>query len=126
MGIKLAKRDQPVVTLIGDGGFLYNPVLQSLGAARDFDLPIMAVIFNNRKYVSMEGMHRKMYPEGTAVQTDNFYGTHIHAPDFTKVAEAFGAYGEQVTDPDALEDALRRGLEAVSGGRAAILDVVVG
>ena len=126
LGIKLAKRDQPVVTLIGDGGFLYNPVLQSLGAARDFDLPIMAVIFNNRKYVSMQGMHRKMYPNGTAVETDNFYGTHIHAPDFTKIAEAFGAHGEQVTDPDALEDALRRGLEAVSGGRAAILDVVVG
>ncbi len=126
LGIKLAKRDHPVVTLIGDGGFLYNPVLQSLGAARDFDIPILAVIFNNRKYVSMEGMHRKMYPNGTAVETNNFYGTHIHAPDFTKVAEAFGAYGEQVSDPDALKDALRRGLEAVSGGRAAILDVVVG
>ncbi len=126
LGIKLAKRDQPVVTLIGDGGFLYNPVLQSLGAARDFDLPILAVIFNNRKYDSMQRMHRKMYPDGTAIETDTFYGTHIHAPDFTKVAEAFGGYGEQVTDPDALEDALRRGLEAVSGGRAAILDVVVG
>ncbi len=126
LGIKLAKRDQPVVTLIGDGGFLYNPVLQSLGAARDFEIPILAVIFNNRKYVSMEGMHRKMYPNGTAVETDNFYGTHIHAPDFTKIADAFGAYGEQVSDPDALEDAIQRGLEAVSGGRASILDVVVG
>ena len=126
LGIKLAKRDQPVVTLIGDGGFLYNPVLQSLGAARDFDLPILAVIFNNRKYDSMQRMHRRMYPDGTAIETDTFYGTHIHAPDFTKTAEAFGGYGEQVTDPDALEDALRRGLEAVSGGRAAILDVVVG
>ncbi len=126
LGIKLAKRDQPVVTLIGDGGFLYNPVLQSLGAARDYELPILAVIFNNRKYASMQGMHRKMYPRGTAVENDTFLGTHIHAPDVTKIAEAFGGWGEQVTDPDALEDALRRGLEAVSGGTAAILDVVVG
>ena len=126
LGIKLAKPDQPVVTLIGDGGFLYNPVLQSLGAARDFDLPTLTVIFNNRKYVSMEGMHRKMYPDGTAVTTDTFHGTHINAPDFTKIAEAFGGWGEQVTDPDALEDALQRGLEAVSGGKAAILDVIVG
>jgi thiamine pyrophosphate-dependent acetolactate synthase large subunit-like protein len=126
LGVKLAKRDQPVVTLIGDGGFLYNPVLQSLGAARDFDLPIMAVIFNNRKYIAMEGMTRKMYPEGTSIETDNFYGTHINAPDFTKIAEAFGGYGEQVTDPDALEDAIRRGLEATKSGRSVILDVVVG
>jgi acetolactate synthase-1/2/3 large subunit len=126
LGVKLAKRDQPVVTLIGDGGFLYNPVLQSLGAARDFDIPILSVIFNNRKYVSMQNMHLKMYPEGTAKQTDNFYGTHIDAPDFTKVAEAFGGYGEQVTDPDKLEEALARGLAAVNDGRAALLDVVVG
>ncbi len=126
LGIKLAKRDNPVVSLIGDGGFLYNPVLGSLGAARDFDLPILMVIFNNKKYAAMQGMHLKMYPDGTAVETDTFHGTHIHSPDFTKVAEAFGAYGEQVTDPDALEDALRRGLEATQSGRTAILDVIVG
>ena len=126
LGIKLAKRESPVVTLIGDGAFLYNPVLQSLGAARDFDLPTLAVIFNNKKYAAMQGMHRKMYPKGTAVDSDTFYGTHIHAPDFVKVAEAFDAFGEQVTDPDALEGALRRGLDAISSGKAAVLDVVVG
>ena len=37
----------------------------------------------------MQRMHRKMYPDGTAIETDTFYGTHIHAPDFTKIAEAF-------------------------------------
>ena len=126
LGIKLARRESPVVTLIGDGAFLYNPVLQSLGAARDFDLPTLAVIFNNRKYAAMQGMHRRMYPKGTAVDTDTFYGTHIHAPDFVKVAEAFDAFGEQVTDPDALDGALRRALDAISSGTPAVLDVVVG
>jgi thiamine pyrophosphate-dependent acetolactate synthase large subunit-like protein len=67
-----------------------------------------------------------MYPDGTAVATDTFHGTHIHAPDFTKVAEAFGAYGERVEDPEALPSALQRGLEATNKGNAAILDVVVG
>ncbi len=73
----------------------------------------------------MEGMHRKMYPDGTAVTTDTFHGTHIDAPDFTKIAEAFGGWGEQVTDPDALEDALGRGLDATASGKSAILDVIV-
>jgi len=126
LGIKLAKPDDPVVTLIGDGAFLYNPVLGSLGAARDYKLPIMAVIFNNRKYAAMQGMHLKMYPGGTAVQTDVFHGTHITAPDFVKIAEAFGGYGEQVTDPEKLEDALRNALEAVKSGRPAVIDVIVG
>lgn len=126
LGVKLAKPRNPVVTLIGDGAFLYNPALGSLGAARDFNLPIIAVIFNNRKYAAMQGMHLKMYPGGTAVKTDVFHGTHITAPDFTKIAEAFGAYGEQVTDPEALPDALRRALDASNAGKAVILDVVVG
>ena len=64
LGVKLAKPDRPVVTLIGDGGFLYNPVLQSFGASRDFNLPILVVIFNNKKYAAMQNMHKRMYPEG--------------------------------------------------------------
>ena len=49
LGVKLAFQDRPVVTLIGDGAFLYNPALGSLGASRDFELPIMTVVFNNKK-----------------------------------------------------------------------------
>ena len=124
LGVKLARPDSTVVTLIGDGGFLYNPVLPSLGAARDFNLPTLSVIFNNRKYAAMQGMHRKMYPDGTAVATDTFFGSHIHAPDFVKVAESVGGYGEQVSDPDALPGVLRNGLKAVAAGRPAIVDVI--
>ncbi len=50
----------------------------------------------------------------------------IAPPDFVKIAEAFDAFGQRVEDPDALEDGLRNGLEAVTDGRPAILDVVVG
>ncbi len=125
LGVKLGSPGRPVVTLIGDGAFLYNPVLQALGAARDYNLPTMAVIYNNKKYQAMQGMHLTMYPDGTAVETDNFHGTHINAPDFVKIAEAFGAYGEMVTDPEQVQDALRRGLEAINGGKSAIINVVI-
>ena len=125
LGIKLAKPERPVVTLIGDGAFLYNPALGSLGAARDYNLPIMAVIFNNKKYAAMQGMHLRMYPDGIAAETDVYHGTHINAPDFVKVAESVGGYGEQVTDPEQLQDALKRGLEANRSGKPAIIDVIV-
>jgi acetolactate synthase-1/2/3 large subunit len=125
LGIKLAKPERPVVTLIGDGAFLYNPALGSLGAARDYNLPIMAVIFNNKKYAAMQGMHQKMYPDGIAAEIDLYHGTHINPPDFVKVAESVGGYGEQVTDPEKLQDALKRGLEANRSGKLAIIDVIV-
>jgi acetolactate synthase-1/2/3 large subunit len=55
LGAKLASPDRPVVALMGDGGFLYNPVVQSLGAARDSGLPILIIIFNNKRYAAMRG-----------------------------------------------------------------------
>jgi acetolactate synthase-1/2/3 large subunit len=125
LGVKLAKPERPVVTLIGDGAFLYNPVLGCLGAARDYKLPTMAVVFNNKKYAAMQGMHRKMYPDGIAAEIDLYHGTHINPPDFVKVAESVGGYGEQVTDPEKLQDALKRGLEANRSGKVAIIDVIV-
>ena len=125
LGIKLGKPERQVVTLIGDGAFLYNPALGSLGAARDYNLPIMAVIFNNKKYAAMQGMHQKMYPDGIAAEIDLYHGTHINPPDFVKVAESVGGYGEQVTDPEKLRDALKRGLEANRSGKPSIIDVIV-
>ena len=125
LGIKLGKPERQVVTLIGDGAFLYNPVLGSLGAARDYKLPTMAVVFNNKKYAAMQGMHQKMYPDGIAAEIDLYHGTHINAPDFVKVAESVGGYGETVTDPEKLQDALKRGLEANRSGKVAIIDVIV-
>jgi len=125
LGIKLGKPERQVVTLIGDGAFLYNPALGCLGAARDYKLPIMAVVFNNKKYAAMQGMHLRMYPDGIAAETDVYHGTHINAPDFVKVAESVDGYGEQVTDPEKLQDALKRGLEANRNGKPAIIDVVV-
>jgi thiamine pyrophosphate-dependent acetolactate synthase large subunit-like protein len=112
-----------VVTLIGDGGFLYNPVLQSFGASRDFNLPILVVIFNNRKYAAMQNMHKRMYPEGVTVETGKYLGTFINGPDYVKVIEAFGGYGERVEDPDALPDAVKRCQSAVGAGKTAVLDV---
>ena len=125
LGVKLARPDQPVVALMGDGAMLYNPVLASLGAARDYGLPIMAVIFNNRRYASMRGSHLKVYPEGVAAREGRFYGVNINAPDFVQIAESFGAHGERVEDPDRLETALEVGLSATQAGKTAILDVAL-
>src|SRR4029434_10032903 len=50
LGIKLAAPVRPVALLVGDGSFLYNPIIQALGASQRHDLPIIIVILNNKKY----------------------------------------------------------------------------
>jgi acetolactate synthase-1/2/3 large subunit len=125
LGLKLAQPDKPVVILIGDGAFLYNPALQALGASRDFKLPILIVVFDNQKYAAMQGNTKSNYPSGAAVETDTFFGVHIDGPDYAEIAKLFGGHGERVTDPARLAGAIEDAQKAVGGGRTAILNVAM-
>jgi len=124
LGVKLARPDDVVVCVIGDGAFSYNPVPASLGLAQQYRVPVLVVICNNQGYVSQEWNLYKYFPSGYALRDNNPYGRVIEpTPDYAAIAPAFGAHGECVTDPAQLEPAIRRGLEAVAAGRLALLDV---
>jgi len=126
LGIKLAARNRPVVLAIGDGSFLYNPILPSLAAARTLDLPILIVVFNNRQYLSMKLNHLRAYPDGAAVATKTFPGTDLTAqPDLASFAAPFGMLGTTVEAPAMLRPALAAALANVAAGRGAILNVLL-
>src|SRR4029077_882413 len=57
LGIKLAAPPRPVALLIGDGSFLYNPIIQALGASKRHELPIIIIVLNNKKYEAMRKGH---------------------------------------------------------------------
>ena len=125
LGVKLAKPAQPVVALMGDGGFLYNPITQSFGVACEAGLPFLAILFNNGGYAAMRGNHLNYYPDGAAARAGIYHGVHIPGPDYARLVEPFGGYGERVDDPAQLHQALRNGLAAVQDGRIALIDVVL-
>ena len=65
-------------------------------------------------------------PDGWAVRENRFFGVHMAPPaDFSKVAEAFDAYGERLDDPNEIEPAIKRALEQLAKGRSALIDVVL-
>ena len=125
LGVKLALRDRPVVSVIGDGGFLYNPIVQSLGLAREAELPIMIVVFNNGNYRAMKNNPLSYYPDGVGKQHNLFYGAPINGPDYGELVKPFGGYGRKVEDPADLAPALKEALAATREGKTAILNVVV-
>ncbi|MBI4292614.1 MAG: thiamine pyrophosphate-binding protein [Betaproteobacteria bacterium] len=125
LGVKLAMPARPVVSLIGDGSFLYNPITQSLGYSQREQLPIMIIVFNNNEYRTMRTEHLSYYPNGIAQQHDIFYGAPIAGPDFADLGTPFGCYGRRVEDPGELVAALREAHAATKDGRTAILNVVV-
>ncbi len=122
--MKAAAPDRPVILLIGDGAFSYNPANAALGFAQEYAMPILIVLFNNRGYLSMKAGIPKYYPDGWAVKSRSFVGTSITpSPDYVAMARAFDGYGEKVEAPRDVRPALERGLEATARGRLALIDI---
>ncbi|GIE86311.1 thiamine pyrophosphate-dependent enzyme [Actinoplanes regularis] len=126
LGVKLAAADRPVVLTIGDGAFLYNPIVQSLQAAAVNGLPLLIVVFNNAEYRSMKLNHLRFYPHGAAAETGEFLGNDLSdQPELAAFAEPFGMHGETVERAAELAPALDRAFKAVRGGTTAIVNVHV-
>ncbi|HEX4411349.1 MAG TPA: thiamine pyrophosphate-dependent enzyme [Xanthobacteraceae bacterium] len=125
LGTKLAARQQPVVLLIGDGSFLYNPVLPSLTFSKDQDLPILIVIFNNNKYEVMRRTHLNWYPQGAAASEKMHFGVHIENPDYAELAKWAGGYGGRVTKAEDLQQTLSSAYAAVKAGKTSIVNVML-
>lgn len=112
LGVKVAEPEREVVCLTGDGGFLLN--CQELETAIREKIPVRVVIFNDFGYGNVRAYQRHKY--GGRYLCD--YGN----PDFGKLAELFGAHGEQVDDPRLLQEAFLRVMKTDKPG---VLDVLV-
>jgi acetolactate synthase-1/2/3 large subunit len=125
LGVKLARPDQMVVALIGDGSFNFNPIPACLGLAQQYSIALFIVLCNNQGYESQRFDVCKFFPDGAAVRNNDLFGEIIEpTPDYWKLAEIWGGYGERVTIPEKLDSAIDRCLEAVNRGSFALLDVL--
>ena len=124
LGVKLAEPERTVIALEGDGSFNYNPVHACFGLSQEYELPFLTVVFDNASYAAMK-QHARYYPDGWSVKEGRYYGVEIPKPDYVKLSEAFGGYGEVVEDPGEVESALVRALEKVRNGRLSLLDVIL-
>jgi len=128
LGVALAYKgtDKLVVDLQPDGDLMFD--LGALWIAAYHELPLLAVMFNNRAYYNdWEHQERIARHRGTPVE-HAYIGMEIDkpAPEFAAVARALGWHGEgPIDDPDAVEAAVRRAAELVATERRpALVDVV--
>jgi len=124
IGAKLARPESTVVAVMGDGGFLF--MVEELAMACQFGVPIVVVIVNNG-YLSLIRQNQRYayeYEYGVDLTYDRPGGDSgdVLGVDFVRLAEAFGAYAERVTEPGEIRDAFRR---AVDAGRPAVVDIIV-
>lgn len=101
IGAKLACPRQTVVSISGDGGFLFS--LQELATARALNLDLVNLVFNDNAFGAIRTYQDRMF-------ASRYVGTELANPDFVKLGEAFGVHTARVT-PDAVGRAVREARE---------------
>jgi acetolactate synthase I/II/III large subunit len=125
LGVKLALPERTVVMTIGDGSFMYNPVVPAIAFADEHKLPLLILVFNNAKYAAMQYFHDKFYPSGTSIATKDYYGVNIKGIRYEEAATMVGGYAKCVENPDELDDALKAALASIRAGKTAILNLIM-
>ena len=114
LGVKVAKPDAPVISICGDGGFMY--CAGELAAAVQHGIPLVAIIFNNDAYGNVRKMQIRDYDE-------RVIASDLVNPDFVKLGEAFGANAFRAETERQLREAMRYGFKS---DLPTIIDVPMG
>jgi acetolactate synthase-1/2/3 large subunit len=123
LGIKLAQTDNRVIHFVGDGSFYFSNPSSVYAVANQYGLPILTVLLDNGGWSAVKESTLRMYPQGEAKSTNQFASDLGYSTDFAAIAEAAGAHGERLTDPEQVEAAIERCLVALDAGRSALLHV---
>ena len=103
LGAKVANPDKPVLSIAGDGGFMFT--VQELATAVQHGINTVTIVFNDGAYGNVRRMQKQDYG-GTMIATE------LRNPDFVKLAEAFGAQGLRAETPEQLREAIDNGFAA--------------
>jgi len=114
IGAQVACPEAIVVDIAGDGSIQMNT--QELATAVQYGLPVKIVILNNG-YLGMVRQWQELFYDRRYAST-----RMEHAPDFVKLAEAYGAVGLRASTPEEVVPVLQEGLNARS---TVIMDFVV-
>ena len=122
-GAKLAAPDHDIVAVSGDGFYMFGTPIHSLWSAKHYSAPYLTIVYQNRSYSTGTLRLAKVYPDGHAARAGYPGGVFDPPIDFAKEAEAAGAYGENVVDPNEIAPALQRGLASIREGVSAVISV---
>lgn len=114
IGAQMAAPDKVVIDIAGDGSIQMN--IQELATARQYNCPVKIAILNNN-YLGMVRQWQELFYDKKYAHT-----TLDVAPDFVKLAEAYGAVGLRATKPSEVEPVIK---EALKTKNTVMMDFVI-
>ena len=117
IGVKCALPNRPVICFSGDGGFMYH--IAELETAVRYNIPVVSVVNNNHGLLQDKRGDDRAYQAVPGSHSSDLW--EFNDVDMSKVAEAMGAFGIRVDQPQDIQNAIE---EALASGRPAVVDVV--
>jgi acetolactate synthase-1/2/3 large subunit len=103
LGVKVGNPDKTVISIAGDGGFMFG--VQEMSTMVQNGINLITIVFNDGAYGNVR-----------RTQSDMFGGRHIASnlenPDFLKLAESFGVTARRAAGPSALKAQIRESILA--------------
>ena len=103
LGVKAAHPGKPVVSITGDGGFMF--AVQELATAKQENIPLVTLLFNNASFGNVMRDQKTNFG-------NRIIGAALDNPDFMTLASAFGIEGHRVSSPEALKPILAEAIRA--------------
>jgi acetolactate synthase-1/2/3 large subunit len=114
LGAKVGNPDRTVVSINGDGGFMFN--VQELATAVQHNIAVPIVVFDDGAFGNVLRTQREQFGGRTIA-------SELKNPSFAKLGEVFGMPGVRAETPDALRGALK---EALTHNGPVMIEVPVG
>ena len=113
LGVKVARPEKTVISLMGDGGF--GMTISELSTAVQYNINTVTIVMNNRSWGAEKSYQRDFYKK-------RYIGAEIDSPPFDKVAELYGAEGFHIERIYELKDAINSALKC---NKPAVINVEV-
>jgi acetolactate synthase-1/2/3 large subunit len=125
LGAKLAAPEREVISVVGDGSYMFGNPLPFHYVGRSESLPTLTIISNNQSWHAVRAATLDVFPDGHAAKANIMPLTELKpAPDYEKLITTCGGVGEKVEQPGDLFGALKRAFEAVRAGTPALVNVI--
>ena len=113
LGVKVARPDKVVVSLMGDGGF--GMTISELSTAVQYKINTVTIVMNNNSWGAEKAYQKDFFGK-------RYIGADISSPPFHKVAQLYGAKGFEVNRISEVNDALKAALKC---NKPAVINVNV-
>jgi acetolactate synthase-1/2/3 large subunit len=125
VGIKMALPNQTVISLTGDGTYMFAAPSSVHWMSRHYQAPFLHIVYNNRGWRAPKLATLSVHPEGYASRADEFGSTFDPPPDYAGIAAAAGgALAQAVRHPCEVDAALANAMKVLrTERRSVVLDV---